>query len=282
MYWARLGGDGSRIVFQALVFFEKLSFRLADRVIATNESYKRVAMERGRVPASRISVVRNGTEPDRVRLAAPDPKLRAKATTILAYVGTMGFQDGIDYLLRALNHLVNDEGRSDFYCVLIGEGDARPSLMSTARDLGLEERVWFTGYIPDDAMIRCLSSADIFVDPDPSNSFNDRSTMIKVLEYMALGKPIVAFDLPEHRASAAESAFYARPNDERDFARCLATLMDDPQRRQQMGQIGRERIETELSWPHQAPRLLDAYTKLGFALGETMESPAPGVEEVAV
>jgi glycosyltransferase involved in cell wall biosynthesis len=280
MYRARLGGGGSRLVFQALVFFEKLTFRLADHVIATNQSYRQVALERGRVPADRVTVVRNGTEPNRVRLTAPDPVLREKAGTILAYVGVMGYQDGIDYLLRALKHLAEDQRRTDFYCILIGAGDARDGLIALSRELDLEDRVWFTGFIPDEEMIRCLSSADIFVDPDPSNPFNDRSTMIKMMEYMALGKPIVAFDLPEHRATARESALYARANDERDFAQCIAELMDDPQRRQRMGRLGCERIERELSWPHQVPRLLEAYAKLGFvpAAGEA-EAPAAETQE---
>lgn len=283
MYRARFQGKGRPSVYRALLFFERLSYWLADHVIATNESYKRVALERGRVPEERITVVRNGAEPDRVRLTAPDPHLRAKAGTIIAYVGVMGHQDGLDYLLRALKSLVEDEQRTDFYGVLIGEGDARQAMIALAEQLGLKDRIWFTGFISDEEMIRCLSSADLVVDPDPSNPFSDRSTMIKMMEYMALGKPIVAFDLPEHRVTAQASALYARANDERDFARCLAALMDDPERRQQMGRLGRERIERELAWPHQIPHLLAAYAKLGIAIeGERAEEPQPKTSEVAV
>jgi glycosyltransferase involved in cell wall biosynthesis len=259
MYYARFPGRGSRLVYRLLVFFERLSCRLADHVIATNQSYRAVEMARGRVPAERISVVRNGPDPDRLRAVEPDRELRARAKTIIGYAGVMGFQDGVDYLLRALRHLRDDLGRSDFFCVIIGKGDARAGLQVLARQLGLDRQVWFTGWVPDAEYRRYLSSADICVDPDPSNPFTDRSTMLKMAEYMALGKPIVAFDLPEHRVTAQEAALYARPNDELAFARAIAELIDDPERRLAMGQLGRRRVETELAWRYSVPSLLRAY-----------------------
>lgn len=262
MYYARFLGEGSRTLHRALLFFEKLSFRLADHVIATNESYKRIAVGRGRVPEDRVTVVRNGPELTRVRLADPDPKLRRKAAHILGYVGVMGFQDGVDHFIRALSHLVNDLNRTDFYGVIIGKGDAVESLKSLTTELGLDPYVWFTGRISDEDLLKYLSTADICIDPDPSNPFNDRSTMIKMTEYMALGKPIVAFDLPEHRVTAQDAAVYACPNEELDFARQIAALMDDPQRRARMGQIGRERVENTLAWFYQVPNLLKAYASL--------------------
>ena len=126
----------------------------------------------------------------------------------------------------------------------------------------MDRYVWFTGYVSDEDLVRYLSTADLCVDPDPSNPFNDRSTMVKMMEYMALEKPIVAFDLPEHRITSGEAALYARPNDERDLARQIALLIDDPERRRRMGQIGRERIETTLAWQHQKPRLIEAYQSM--------------------
>lgn len=272
MYYARFDGQGNQRVYQALVFLEKLSCQLADHVIATNQSYKEVQMERNGVPPSRITIVRNGPDLDRLRLVESDPELRLKAKIILGYVGVMGFQDGIDYLLRALHCLVYDLGRTDFYCVLIGQGDAWASMKQYASQLGLNPYIWFSGRVSDAALARYLSTADICLDPDPSNPFSDRSTMTKMAEYMALGKPIVAFDLPEHRVTAQEAAVYARPNDEADFARAIAQLMDNPERRAVMGSMGYERVRRELAWCYSIPRLLEAYQTL---------SSKPSPEKVA-
>lgn len=263
MYYARFDGKGNRFVYQTLVLLERLSCRLADHVIATNLSYKAMEMERGGVSEHRITVVRNGPELDRVRNLEPDPELRKKARTIIGYGGVMGYQDGVDYLLRALRHLIDDLGRTDFYCVLMGgRGDAQASLKQLTAELGLEEYVWFTGWVSDQDWARYLSTTDICVDPDPSNPFTDRSTMIKMMEYMAAGKPIVAFDLPEHRFTAQEAAVYVRPNDELEMARAMAQLMDDPARREAMGAFGRSRVETELAWHHSVANLLQAYSIL--------------------
>lgn len=269
MYHARFRGQGNTLVNRALLFFEKLSFRLADHVIATNQSYKEIAVDRGGVDEKRVTVVRNGPELSRVQPVPPDPALRQKARHIIAYVGVMGFQDGVDYLIRALHHLVYGLKRTDFYCVIVGKGDALRELKSLTKRLGLDPYVWFTGRISDADLMRYLSTADICVDPDPSNPFNDRSTMIKMTEYMALGKPIVAFDLPEHRVTAQEAALYAQPNDERDFAAKLASLMDEPERRREIGQLGKERAEKELAWRHQVPELLAVYDNMSGRL------PAP-------
>jgi glycosyltransferase involved in cell wall biosynthesis len=169
----------------------------------------------------------------------------------------------VDYLVRALHHLLHELGRRDFFCILVGAGNAEARIRELVKQLGLEEYVWLTGWVWDEAvLVRYISSADICVDPDPSNPYNDRSTMIKLMEYMALGKPIVAFDLPEHRCTAQAAALYVRPNDEREFARALARLMDDPVRRQAMGMCGRRRIERELAWTYSAQHLVEAYRKL--------------------
>ena len=209
MYDARFMDGSNALVHRVLQWFEKLTFRFADRVISTNESYKEIAIERGGVPSERIAVVRNGPDLDRVRAVAPDSALRAKAGTIIGYVGIMGYQDGVDYLIRALGHLVTDLRRNDVFCFIVGEGGAVPSLKALVAELGLGEHVWFTGRISDEDLMRYLSAADICVDPDPFNPFNDRSTMIKMSEYMAVGKPIVAFDLREHRRTAADAARFA-------------------------------------------------------------------------
>lgn len=264
MYHARFSGGGNRIVHRLLVLFEKLSCRLADHVIATNESYRAMEMDRGTVPEHRISVVRNGPDLTRVRRLSPDAELRERAATIIAYVGSIGVQDGMDYLLRALRKLIDDLGREDFYVVVIGGGDALQASKTLASELGLNEHVWFTGIIPfnDERLMHYLSTADIFVEPSPSNAYTERSTAIKVMEYMALARPIVAFDLREHRFTAQGAALYARPNDELDFSLNISQLMDDSELRREMGACGRERIVAQLAWHHQAQHLLDAYASV--------------------
>jgi glycosyltransferase involved in cell wall biosynthesis len=262
MYQARFSGKSSRIVHAVLVWLERLTCKFADHVIATNESYKKLEMDRDAVAATSITVVRNGIELNRLDSVKPDPILRQKAKTIIGYVGVMGFQDGVDYLLRALHHLVHDFGRTGFYCALIGGGDAWPNLKKLVSELALDEYVWLPGFVFGDDLRRYLSAADICVVPDPSNPYNDRSTMVKIMEYMALGKPIVAFDLPEHRFSAQQAAVYVRGNDEVAFARAIAGLMDDPLRRERLGAFGKQRIKNELAWDFSVPKLLAVYRKV--------------------
>lgn len=261
-YYARFQNNANRLVYNVLILLEKLSCRLADLVIATNESYKKVEIERGRVPEERIAIVRNGPDMDRLRPVEPDPTLRQRANTILGYVGAMGPQDGVDYLIRSLHQLAYSLGRDDFFCVIIGPCHVLFDLSSLAKELEVDKYVWFTGFIPEEEMLRYLSTTDICVDPDPSNPFNDRCTMVKMMEYMALGKPIVAFDLPEHRITAQDAALYAYPNSELDFAKKIASLIDDPTKRIRMGQIGKKRIKDELAWRHQKHHLIKAYNIL--------------------
>ena len=259
MYEARMPGGGNRVVYHALVLLEKLTCFFANHVIATNESYKKTEMQRGGVPEEHITVVRNGIELDRARNAEPERALVEKEKTIIGYVGVMGFQDGVDYLLRALHHLIHDLRRTDFYCVLVGTGDAWPKLRDLAQQLGLDPYVWFTGFVPSEKMQSCMCAADICVAPEPSNPFTDRSTMVKMVHYMSISKPIVAFDLPEHRCTAADAAIYVKPNDELAFAKAISELMDDPRRREALGALGRRRFEAELAWEYSAPKLLKAY-----------------------
>lgn len=207
-------------------------------------------------------VVRNGPDLNRVRLVAPDERLKTMGKCILGYVGAMNPQDGLDYMLRSLHVLVNKLGRKDFYCVAVGSGDSLDGLRELSRELGLDDYVWFTGFIPTTDLMRYLSTADICLDPNPSNPLNDVSTWIKVMEYMALGKPIVAFDLKETRVSAQEAAVYVRPNDEEAFAEAIRDLMDDTGRRREMGEFGRRRIDADLKWDVVSSELLSAYEAL--------------------
>lgn len=271
MYWALFGDKGNSLVHKILLWLEKLSCRLADHIIATNGSYKTVEMERDGVLEERITIVRNGPDLNRLREVAVDPALKQLGKTTICYVGDMGHHDGVDYLLRALKHLAENLNRPDFFCVLVGDGDAWPGLKLLAKELNLTDYVLFTGKVPHTKVARYLSAADICVAPEPSNDYNDRSTMIKMTEYLALGKATVAFDLPEHRVTAQDAALYAHPNDELDFAQKIIELMDDPARRQHMGKIGKQRIKTELAWPHQEKHLLNAY-KTSSASGEYTET----------
>ena len=214
----------------------------------------------------RVFIVRNGPDLKRVRLVEPDTRLRGMNKVILGYVGAMNPQDGLDHLLRALHHLVHDLERTDFYCVIIGDGDSKPELEAQAVELGIADYVWFTGFIPDEDMVRYLCTTDMCLDPNPSSPLNDVSTWIKVMEYMALGKPIVSFDLKETRTSAADAALYVKPNDEREFAVAVARLMDDPALRESMGEFGRARVKRDLNWDVTSRNLVSAYAHL-FAKG---------------
>jgi glycosyltransferase involved in cell wall biosynthesis len=174
----------------------------------------------------------------------------------------MNPQDGVDYLLRALGCLRHRLNQSDFHCILIGDGDSLQALRHLAKELRLDDCVTFTGFIPDDDMVRYLSTVDICLDPNPSSPLNDVSTWIKVMEYMALGKPVVSFDLKETRVSAGDAAAYVEPNNEVEFAKTMAALMDDPTRRARMAKVGRARVQHELGWHVTSQNLLRAYESL--------------------
>jgi len=242
---------------------ELLSYQLADHVIVANESYRHVATSRGLQPESKVTVVRNGPDLERLQTPRIDEELRSKSPNIIAFAGITGYQDGLDHLCRALNSLRRDLGREDFLCIIVGDGDALPEIKALVRVLGIDEKMWFVGWVNDaDAYFRYLSTADICVAPEPSNRYNDQSTFVKIMEYMVAGKPIVAFDLPESRFSAEGAASYASPNNYQELAAKLAFLMDNKALRISMGDIGRRRIETTLAWQHSIPNLLAAYASV--------------------
>jgi len=258
---------------------ERCSYAVADVVIATNESYRAAALARGRKRPERVFVVRNGP-PHGFRPLPPDPAVAARARHLVGYIGTMGPQDGVDHWLRAVREIVVTLGRHDFLAVLIGSGDAAPALHALARELGIERHVWFTGRIPDLEARTLLSTVAVCVQPDPLNPLNDKSTMNKVMEYMALGKPLVAFDLTETRESAGDCARYARPNDELDFARQVVALLDDPETCARLGRMGQERVAQQLAWEHSVPQLLRAYAEgLGARPGAAPTAAAQPVDQ---
>jgi glycosyltransferase involved in cell wall biosynthesis len=212
-----------------------------------------------------VFVVRSGADLTRVRAVAPRAELRRGKAFLVGYVGVIGKQEGLDLLLEAAACLRRDFHRDDVHFVIVGDGTELRALRQTSRELALEDCVEFTGRLPDAQLWEIMSTADVCVNPDRANEMNDKSTMNKILEYMALGKPIVQFDLTEGRFSAGDASLYARPNDVVDFAAKLCELLDDPGLRRTMGALGRSRVEAGLSWQHQIPQLLRAYAT---AMGE--------------
>jgi len=247
--------------YRLLRLAERATFAVADVVIATNESYRRIALTRGRRDPADVFVVRSGPDLARFHAVPPNPKLKRGRDLLVAYVGVMGEQEGVDYLLRAISNIVHGRGRRDVQFALVGGGPAYEELVSLRSRLELDGYVDFPGRVSDHALMEYLSTADVCVSPDPKTRFNDLSTMNKIMEYMAMGKPIVQFDLLEGRRSAEQASLYAAANDEGDFATKIADLLDDPERRKTMGDLGYGRMEQELEWRLQAPRLLEAYRR---------------------
>ncbi|MEZ7991546.1 MAG: glycosyltransferase family 4 protein, partial [Halioglobus sp.] len=202
--------------YRLMLLCERLTFKTADRSIATNESYKQIAIERGGMHPDKVTVVRSGPKLDRLKIIEPVLALKKGRKYLVGYVGVMGKQEGIDYLLRALQYIVEHKNRTDVHFGLVGGGTELTSLQAYAKALGVEDYVTFTGRVSDQQMLEMLNTADVCVNPDVANEMNDKSTMNKIMEYMALAKPIVQFDLSEGRFSAQEASLYARRNDTKD------------------------------------------------------------------
>jgi len=259
LFEAKFGRKGAGYKLARLL--EWLSFKTANVCIATNESYARIARERGGKRSEDVFVVRSGPDLERLRPVPPVEALKNGRRFLIGYVGVMGKQEGIDSLLRSARHLVRERGRDDVQFVLVGGGTELEAMRAYAREIGLGDYVTFTGRIPDLELAQVLSTADVCVNPDPATEMNDKSTMNKIMEYMAFAKPIVQYDLTEGRYSAQEASLYARKGDEIDFAEKIADLLDDPARREIMGNYGRRRVEQTLAWKHQVPVLLAAYER---------------------
>ncbi len=248
--------------WRLLLRLERLSFRTADISIATNESYRRIAIDRGGMPHERVFVVRSGPSLERMKIVPPQPALRRGRAHLVGYVGVMGRQEGVEYLLQAAQRIVKTYGRSDVHFGLVGGGTSLEEMKALAKTLGVADYVTFTGRVPDAELLAMLNTADVCVNPDIANAMNDKSTMNKIMEYMALGKPIVQFDLTEGRWSARGASLYARPNDAADLADKILHLLGDAELRARMGAAGRARVLNELAWDFEAPKLLAAYAAL--------------------
>ena len=267
--------DRRDVFYRLLVFLERMSYQTATIALVTNESYREIALTRGRMPPEKVFVVRSGPKLDRLQIQDAVPSLKCGRRYLVGYLGVMGQQEGIDHLLRVVDHLVHTLKRTDIHFGLVGGGTELPKMQELCKTLGLEDYVTFTGRVPDAEMLAMLNTADICVNPDVPNVMNDKSTMNKVMEYMALGKAIVQYDLKEGKFSAGVASLYAAHNDIADFAGKIVELLDDPVRREKMGNYGRERVLNELQWKYEAPKLLWAYDVLYDESAAPVAQPSP-------
>ena len=257
LYVSKYGKQGT--LYRILATLEKLTFRTSDVVVVTNMSYKGLAVSRGGVPSENVFVVRNGPNRETFKPVPPNPARRNGKNYLIGYVGNMSVQDGLDILLDIAQHVKNS-GRRDVLFTCVGGGTELNKLQKMVEEKDLLDTVQFTGRISDEDLLEILSSSDVCVNPDRPSEMNDISTMIKIMEYMALGKPIVQFDAKEGRFSAQEASLYASKNDGvADFAAKIIWLLDRPEERKKMGEFGRKRIEEELAWEYSVPELLAAY-----------------------
>jgi glycosyltransferase involved in cell wall biosynthesis len=256
-------GYGERsMLYRLTVALERLTFRFASVSIATNESYREVAIRRGRMKPDDVFVVRSGPDPERFADFPPDDAYRRGRRYLVGYVGVIGQQEGIDYLLEAVQHIVYALGRSDITFALAGSGPDLARVKQRAQALKVDTYVDFLGRIPDAELGAMLGAADLCVNPDEANRMNDISTMNKIMDYMSVAKPIVQFDLHEGRVSAGDASVYVAANDSEALGEAICDLLDRPDDRRRMGAEGRRRVETTLNWDSQKPALLAAYRRV--------------------
>ena len=261
LYESRFPGAG-RGPYWGLRALEWCTFRSANHVISTNESYREVAIARGGKRPEETTVVRTGPDPSILRRTEPDPDFRRGRKFLAVYLGVMGPQDGVDIVVRVAAKIVKESQRDDVGFILIGSGDCFDDLLALRDRLDLRDSVQFLGRVTNDVVARVLSTADVGLSPDPKNPLNDLSTMNKTMEYMAFSLPTVAFDLRETRVSAGDSAVYVDPNDVDSYAKALIDLLEDEPRRQEMGEFARVRVEKELAWAHQRDAYVAVYDRL--------------------
>lgn len=252
--------DKRGFFWKLMVLFEKLTFKSADVSMATNHSYRKIAIERGGMDPDKVFVVRSGPDLSRLKRVPPVDSWKNGRKYLVGYVGVMGDQEGIDLLIDAVDHIVRQMGRSDIQFCLVGGGPSLAKLKALVAEKGLADFIHFTGRAPDQDLFEVLSTMDVGVNPDRVNAMNDKSTMNKIMEYMSLEKAIVQFDVTEGRYSAQEASLYAKANDPIDMAEKIIELIEDPERRREMGAFGRKRVESELNWRKQIDPLISAYT----------------------
>ena len=254
--------DGNALARRGLRGLEWATFRTADHVVSTNESYAEIAMRRGGKASADVTVVRTGPDEQRLQRKEPVPAMRRGRRYLVAYIGVMGPQDGVDLAVRAAAHIVHELGRTDVSFTFMGGGDSYSELVALREQLGLQDYLELPGRVPDEMVLDVLSTASVGLSPDPKNPLNDVSTMNKTLEYMAFGLPVVAFDLKETRVSAADAASYVESGDVAGYALAIVDLLDDPDKSELMGKTGRQRIERGLGWPFQREAYVGVFDTL--------------------
>lgn len=258
LYEAKFGKKNGFFYWTQL-FLERQTYKNCTFAFVTNESYKQIAIERGKMAPEKVLVLRSGPKLERMKIMEPIESIKHGYRYMIGYLGVIGKQEGVEYLLKAAKYI--KERDNNVFWGVVGGGPHLEELKKQARDLGLEDCVEFTGRVPDQKMLEYLNTADVCINTDEYNSMNDKSTMNKILEYMALGKPIVQFDLTEGRYSAQEASLYAKNNDYVDLAEKILSLLNDPEKRKKMGDYGRSRVLNELSWEHTSKALLEGYSK---------------------
>jgi glycosyltransferase involved in cell wall biosynthesis len=252
-------GKKSGPLYKSQIWLEHRTYKHCTFAFVTNESYKKIAIERGGMDPEKVYVLRSGPKLERLKIQDPKPEVKRGKKYMVGYLGVIGQQEGIEYVLEAARYLKEDKGRNDIFWGIVGGGPHLDALRKQAHDMGLDDCLEFTGRVPDQTLLDYLNTADVCVNSDEYNEMNDKSTMNKVLEYMALGKPIVQFDLTEGRYSAADASLYAERNNAHDLADKVLYLLENPEKRRQMSEIGRSRILNELSWDHTSRALIDGY-----------------------
>lgn len=263
----------SRLIVRALRALERTAFSLADVALVTNDSIRRLVVERDHKSLEDLFVVRNGPMLKRFKPVPRDPTLARGRDHLLVYVGEMGPQDGVDHAVRALSYL--QARRQDWHARFLGDGKALPKLRELASELRVDDQVEFAGLVSDEEVRRAICSADICLAPDPRNKYTDHSTLVKVAEYMALSRPTVSYDLTESRATAGDAALFASNNDPAEFAALINELLDDPEQRRRLGAAGRARVEEMLAWEYSEQALLAAYHR-------AIDKPSPRHRRVAL
>jgi len=267
-------GSRVRLLHRLLLFLERCSYGLADLVIVTNQSFRRLASTRGRCAPAKIVVVRNGPDLRGFERGPAKAKLKRGAAFLAVYAGIMGTKAGVDRVIRAAHHIVHERSRKDVHFALLGDGDCRLAMQGLARSLRVEPYVSFPGFLADQELLAWLSTADVCLAPDPPIAVNQLCTSVKLMEYMSCGKPTVCFDLAEAHCSAGEAAIYVKEDDPAQFGDAILELLEDPARRRRMGEAGLQRVQQELKWDTSRRLLLEAYRRLtGAAL------PEIGIEE---
>jgi len=251
--------DRKGIFYEILVALEKFSFKNSDVSLATNKSYKEIALQRGGMDSNKVFIVRNGPELSRIKINKNEKRDEIGNKFRVCYVGMMGTQDGMDLLLDMIHYIVNEKSRKDVHFILVGGGPSFNYIRMSAINMNISQNINFTGVISHKKVLKIIENSDVCIDYEKDNAYSDKSTMIKIMEYMALKKPIVQFDFKEGKYSAQKSSLYAKKGDKKDFAEKVIYLLDNPELRRQMGEYGYQRVKNKLDWKYSIPNLLKAY-----------------------